>query len=222
MATPCLPLSGTRCASEGCREASLSVAGALSIDAPVVELRSAILLLPSRRAAVRFRSCLGLGHGDVGRCLLSWLMTGHGRGLRFVILRCMQGDARSKWLTNPVLWGAVVIVVGVVVGYVTLGLAIRYDGPSDVTCSRQFGGSQSWVSCSDSAAGAAAVGALLGDTSAVTVRSDALLWVSRIAFLPAALLLVWVVFGLAKMAVVAVGSVLRRALRRRRSRRARR
>lgn len=144
------------------------------------------------------------------------------RRVLFAILRCMRGDARSRWLTNPVLWGAVVIVVGVVVGYVTLGVAIRYDGPSDTICSRQFGGSQSWVSCSDSAAGSAAAGALLGDTSAVTVRSVTLLWVSRIAFVPVAVLLVWIVFGSVKAAVNWLGMVVRRRrMRRRQGQRAR-
>jgi len=122
---------------------------------------------------------------------------------------------RRDWLRNPIVWGFVVIVVGVVVGLLTISAAVRYDGPSDITCSRQFGGNSSWVSCEDSAYNAAATGALLGDTSEVTVRSDALLWTARIAFLPAAVLLIVTVLSLGRMAITGGAHLIRGRLRRR-------
>lgn len=132
-------------------------------------------------------------------------------------------------MRNPFTWGLALVVVGVVVGTVTLGAATRYDGPSDITCSRDFGGKQSWVSCSDTAAGAAAAGALLGDTSDVTVLSDGLLWVSRVAFVPVAVVGVWaIVAGVRALVFGSPGSTrgelrrLRRARRKRATGRSRR
>ncbi|MGN8050885.1 hypothetical protein ACTJKO_14475 [Curtobacterium sp. 22159] len=129
------------------------------------------------------------------------------------------------WLRNPLAWWVAIAVVGIVVGTVTLTAAIEYDGPSDVTCSREFGGNQSWVSCSDSAAGAAAAGALFGATSDVTVHSDGLLWATRFAFVPVVALGVWtIVVSSWKLVTGRSGSVrgrlrvMRRARRKRRRR----
>lgn len=127
----------------------------------------------------------------------------------------------SRLLRNPVLWGAVGVVVLALVGLVALGGAVHYDGPADTTCGIEYSGSQSWAHCSDAAASEAATAALFGVVEpSTTISSEPLLWLARVALLPAAALLVWTLGGLVVAAFIGLPGSPRRELRAARRRQA--